>query len=253
MKFFKKEFLEFYFEDKKYQDKYTSSRIINTILCEGSPSTSCWWSNLDRNVLGFNNIKDYIKDWQHKRIYNKENSVVESSISTVKTCPAVLNILTNSFLIKSPCDIVITITKDGEFIYNTPGSDLLKIESHHVGQFHTKENNLFEGKMNLKFVIPVFIKTPFIPFIFLQPMYHRNTWYTVINGSISGDYTKAQPLNINVLVDIPKTKEAVSYSIEKGDVLAYLWLPKKLKLKISDYNFLPTMGRTSWKSRENFK
>ena len=86
----------------------------------------------------------------------------------------------------------------------------------------------------------------------MQPMYHNNMWFDVALGTIDGQYTKAQELNINVLVDIPKD-ESVTYEIKAGDVLAYMWLPEKVELKYTKSKFMDTLYKRKWSTKSMFK
>ena len=105
--------------------------------------------------------------------------------------------------------------------------------------------------MNLKFQLPINIKTDNVPWVFMQPMYHNNMWFDVTPGVIDGNYTKGQPLNINVLVDIPKD-EPVTYEIKAGDVLAYMWLPEKTTLKYTKNEFMRPLFKRKWSSKSMF-
>lgn len=184
-----------------------TENLIDKIIVPSTPKSSCWWSRL--KSIGYN---------------QKAN---------IRTCPAVNDVLVNSFLLKAPCDMVISVSKDSEYTYDSE-CDMFSIESHHSSQYHTDKDNIFKGKLNIKFVMPVLIRTDNVPLMFLQPMYHNsNTSFMVLNGTITGTYTDKQPLLVNILVDIPKTDTPVTYNIKSGDVLAYLWSPERLELSRS--------------------
>ena len=114
----------------------------------------------------------------------------------------------------------------------------MQVSSHPQKQFYSDKENIFDGKMNIKFKFPLAVRTDGMPLVWLQPMYHTRSWYTVANGVISHTHTKGNDLNINVLVDLPETDEPVTYKIKHGEVLAYLWSPQKLKLSHSKKNFV---------------
>jgi hypothetical protein len=237
----KKEYLEWYSDDIRVTEEN-----INEMLELSRPKSSCWWSNLKSTINSeFGSYSEYIKHQHHNG-----NTDLMNTHATVKQCPAVTNILTNSYLIKSPSDITITLTKDYRFLYNT-ANNLIDVDSHHIEQFSTEKSNIFEGKINLKFMIPINIKTNNTPWIFTQPLYHNNMWFDVTPGSIFGNYTKGQPLFINVLVDIPKD-EPITYEIKAGDVLAYMWFPKRIELKHSKTKFMLPLFNRNWSSKSRF-
>jgi hypothetical protein len=244
-----KNYLEYHFIKNGLNRKDIRDEIIEDIISPATPRTSCWWSSLKPTRYGFKKFSSFIEE-KHKEYFKNGNYTENKTIATVKQCPAINNIMTNAYLIKSPADISITISNTGGYVFNS-SNDLIDIKSHDTDQFYTEDNNLFEGKMNLKFELPIFIRTDDIPFVFLQPMYHNNIWYDVAIGSITERYTKGQPLNINVLVDIPKG-ESVSYEIVFGEVLAYLWLPEKTKLKHNKRKFYEILYQRKWSSKSRY-
>ena len=242
----KNKYLEYYFAVDVLNEKEISESIIEDFITPATPKSSCWWSKLKATVNdGFNSQLDYVRH-EHKN----NNTNISTSRATAKQCPAINNILTNSYLIKAPTDMIITITKEREFIYNS-SSNAYNIEAHSSDQFHTEKHGLFNNKMNLKFEIPIYIRTDNIPWVFMQPMYHNNMWFDVAAGVIDGKYTKGQPININVLVDIPKG-EPVTYEIKAGDVLAYMWLPEKVELKHTKTKFMIPLFSRKWSSKSRF-
>ena len=238
---------------KKYLEWYSNEgggavteETINEFLDPAAIKGSCWWSSLSKRIdNSFSSPKEYIQS------RHKEHDTNLSSLGpTVKQCPAVNSIISNSFLIKSPTDVVVTVFSDSTFCYNSANS-LMRLGTHPTDQFHTAKNNIFVGKMNLKLELPIYLRTDNIPWLILQPMYHNNIWFDVASGSIEKKYTKGQPLVINVIVDIPKG-EPVTYEIKAGDVLGYLWLPEDVELKHTEKEFYRTLYKRKWSSRSRF-
>lgn len=230
-------------------DSESGKESISEFLEPSSPSGSCWWSNLKNNLHGFKSLSDFVIS-RHKKQLARDpfDGKGAHESSTAKTCPAILDILKNSFLIKMPCDFVITVDRNEEYIYDS-ASNWVTIDNHSASQFHVEKNNIFEGKMDLKIQLPVVVRTDGVPMLFMQPMYHNNKPYTVVNGAVTGKHTSSLPLNINILIDIPKTDEPVSYKFNYGDVIAYLWTPEKLKLSKSKDSFYKNISRKRWSSK----
>jgi hypothetical protein len=234
------------------EDMYEIDRkesIIDLFIQPTLKNKSCWWKNLSGFVGENSSNFEYIKTLHNDYIKGGTLRSVNTA-ATVRQCPAVTGIFKNSYIIKSPSDMVITLTSDGGYVYNS-ANDFMKVTSHPTEQFHTEKDNLFEGKMNLKFELPIALKTDKIPYLFLQPMYHNNIWFTVAIGVIEEKYTDRIKLNINTLVDIPKD-EPVTYEIKAGDVLAYMWFPEKTKLVRSKDKFYEPIFKTKWSSKIKF-
>ena len=242
----KKKYLEYYFNDDSLNSPEIAEEVVGEFITHAIPRTSCWWSKLKSTIDdGFNSQLDYVRH-EHKN----GNTNIVSTRATAKQCPAINSILMNSYLIKSPTDIIITIDKDCNFLYNS-SNDKIVITSHGHFQFHTAGKGLFNDKMNLKFELPINISTDNIPWVFMQPMYHNNMWFDVAVGSIKGKYTKGQPLFVNVLVDIPKGKP-FTYEIKAGEVLAYMWFPERVKLKHTQSKFMDKLFQKNWSSKSMF-
>ena len=246
--------IKYYFGSPKYQDKEIAEELIKTLLVTGSPRSSCWWSKLKAHLEGTSGTLEYIKSWQRRNIGRASHAYeqMHESVNTAKGCPAIINVLQNSQLLLAPCDLIITVNDKQEYISGNPGSDLVTISSHSVDQFHAEGSNIFKGKMNIKFSFPIFIETDSVPYIFLDPQYHNEHFFTVVNGCVAPPFTKGQPLNLNVLLDIPKTGVLKTYTIKKGDVLAYLWFPEKMKLVHTDKHFHKLLERTNWIGRNTY-
>jgi len=221
----------FIFYKTHLNDDLAKQDIISSMLEPSTPKGSCWWSGLKSSLHSFKTTADFVAN-EHLKYFRKEdNECGKGDVfkqSTSKTCPAILNILKNSFLVKAPCDFVITVNKNLEFAYDMT-NDWITIDSHAPSQFISEGSDVFKGKMNIKITFPISISTDNVPLIWLQPMYHNNMKPMVINGVIADEHIDLNQLNVNLLVDIP-TDEPVSYSFKYGDVLAYIWSPEKLKL-----------------------
>lgn len=253
----KNNYLEYHFIDNGLNLlAEDGGKIIDEFISPSSAKSSCWWSNLKAYVDGYKNQFEYVKKEHRDKLKLRDGNYItkiNETRATAKLCPAIHSILSNVFLIKCPSDIIITVDKTTAHLYNA-SSNYISIRSHSTKQFHTENGNgnLFENKMNLKFELPIYIRPNNNPYLFIQPIYHNDTWYDVAPGIIDGRFKKAQPLNVNVLVDIPKD-EPVTYELKSGDVLAYMWIPGKTELKHSKTNFRSGVFKRNWSSRSMFK
>ena len=158
-------------------------------------------------------------------------SHLSQSNNTAKTCSGILNILSNSVLVKAPCDILISIDSDGTWSYVTPpGSAYVKLAEEHPPVQYTparKEDAIFKNKQVIKFIMPITLRAS-EDYIHLAPQYHSDLPLTLLSGVIE---TASAPLNLITTFDIPPKGEVTEIVIKKGTVMAYLWTAKPLRLK----------------------
>jgi hypothetical protein len=107
---------------------------------------------------------------------------------------------------------------------------------------HTKEQlggNIapFKNKLALKFELAMNIASSGdYDYIFLQPHFHNDVPFNIINGVVPGKYSiHWMSLNVIALFDIPDIG-IQTHIIKKGTVIAYLWSPTKLRMKKAPSN-----------------
>ena len=206
---------------------------IDNYLELGNKADNTWWKTLPSLIGFFKNHVEYFTNSYNKL---KETGNIEAyrneiTPATAKLCPAIgKGLLDKTLLVKTPCDIAINIDS-GYMSWKTPDTDLLDIQSHSQEQLYSVEDNPFEGYMNIKIRLPVYIRTNGLPYIYLEPQYHKQPNYPlkVVNGVIEGKYTKGQRLNINTILQIPTSSRTIV--IPAKTVLGYIWFPEKVKLK----------------------
>jgi hypothetical protein len=186
-------------------------------LKPAKPSTSKWWSSLTVFNRGYKNIKTYFKDLV-------DGQFNEPMKSTIKMCPGILDLLENCWLVTSPCDFLL-YPKNGSVVWDRAHSELINFYQHPKDEFYSKQNNLFEGKSNLKITLPIMFKVP-THCLFLQSTYHNNVFWNVVNGVLTPETLPVNPLSINTMID--DSIDEV-FAIKKGTVLCYLWFPEKVQ------------------------
>ena len=216
---------------------------ISNYLEESRPNSSSWFKDLHINISK-QLVGKYIPS-THKLISYLHKgclkgspdhcSALDESFSTAKTCPGLKNILDNSILIKSPCDIVITIEDTGLWIHSAPGEGMIEVrEGHPPSQFGAPDNltTLFQNKKVIKFTIPLSISTEGEPVILLDPQLHPNrSDLTVVSGVLGYPATRGIDLSVITTFEIPEKGETLDINIKKGDILAYIWAAKPLVLE----------------------
>ena len=207
-----------------------SEDFITEVLEVSEPKKNCWWSNMKAFADGNTSWKQRFHDVINNIRQGREDSFAET-FTTAKLCPAIREgILNKVVLIKMPNDLIISKDETGRFGH-TGCSGFVDVGAHSPKQWHTEKDNPFENKFNMKFQFPIYTRTEKeLPWMFLHPQYHKQDLpFEVLNGVIEGKNTKGQFLALNTMAEIPKEQETIM--IKKGTVIAYMWLPEKVKLK----------------------
>lgn len=247
---FGKKYLGYRFKDDSLNNKEMAEELASEIIVQGRPTSSCWFSKLKTATKDFRTYPDFIKD-RHKRMLQGEHVENTTGIATAKSCPGIISTISDSYLIKSPTDAMVTIDDKQQIVVDTSNS-LMEVRSHGRDQFVNEGNDFFADKINLKFNIQMTIKTDGVGYMLLHPVYHSKPDFFVPHGVVSSKYAKCQELNIITLVDIPKPGETKSIEIKKGDVLAYLIPMEKIGLKFSEKDFCASKVSTSWRIKTNY-
>jgi len=214
---------------KLFEEETNTYEIsIEDFLEPHNKKHNCWWSNLPLFPNGIRNLKEH---WEMSLQRSKEGNFEPVTPVTAKICPAIgPGILDKVFLVKTPTDISITVDKDTAYVWQSVDR-VMNVVSHPCHQFYSEKDNPFDGYLNIKFELPVFLGTDNVPWMFLHPQYHnQNLPYQVLNGIVEGIYTTKEVLNINTIMKLPAGDEPDTHLIKAGTVLAYMWFPEKMKL-----------------------
>jgi hypothetical protein len=225
--------------------------VIDSILDTRGTRSCSWYASLPSNISetivgkyipGVAKFLHYV----HKKCLGGDTNLcgyVESGsgLATVKTCPGVRGVLSNSIVVRSPCDVNITISDNGGWVYNSSNLSLLELtEDHPPEQFGApfkgnKDRSLFSNNRVIKIKLPLLFATANnTPYLYLDPQFHVDTVpLKVVLGQIDNYATKKAPLNIITMFKIPEKGETLDIHIKKGTVLAYLWFPNSYKLEIT--------------------
>jgi len=138
-----------------------------------------------------------------------------------------LGILNKSYIVKSPCEIHIHI-EDGQIqALHKSDPNAVSLDMHPNGQYLAPGSDVLKNKQSLKITLPVSLRTK-LPYIFLNPTYHKDTGLEVIPGVIEGKWVDHVSLIVHTMVD---TSIDRYIHIKPGDPIAYAWFPEKTTLK----------------------
>ena len=239
-----KKIIKYQFLDKEYNEEHVATEMIKQILVKATPSSSCWWSKLKNRIGESKDIFEQKTKEQELRLIRRHNPVEEGP--TAKTCTGILNMLTKSYLVKSPVDLVFTVDSHGNVQWDFSSERLLSISQHDQAQYWTEDNTFFDKKVCLKVQIKVRLKTNGFGYMLVAPYYHNNFDASVPLGYVSAPYAKSEYLNIFMFINMPKEGETKSIVIKKGDVIAYLVPDVKSSLAHEHKSFLASMLDTGF-------
>jgi hypothetical protein len=209
--------------------------IVPSIMEESTPSSSCWFKQLP--LLAGSKYSDILEFFSGAHSDKLKGKGGPAFMYSAKVCPAVQNMLSTSILVKAPADIMLTIDTNGGYVWDTSEGSLISITEHPREQVAgVGANDLFEGKLALKFNIDIYmVAKDSFSLMLLQPQFHNKVPFTVINGLIPPEFlASSTELNVIGLFDIPK-ENPVTHYIKQGQVLAYMWAENKVKLEKSKH------------------
>lgn len=245
--FKKKAYLEYWFKNPELNDPHVSENIVDKFIEKASPKTCCWWSKLPVLSLGFKNIESYFNALHRDRLCGYTDSPANVPV-TAKTCPGIIDLFRNTYLIKAPSDAVITVTPDGGYTVDCADKNWF-ISDHSQKQFASEDNDFFKGKIALKFNFNIWLRTTNqSALLFTQPIYHSKHPFVIANGMIGPKYAVREELNTIAFIDIPKD-EPVTYFINAGDVLSYLVSFDGLEMRPAKQNFFLSFIHEKWRTK----
>jgi hypothetical protein len=163
------------------------------------------------------------------------NSLVRTT--SIRHCPAFIDIIKNSFSLYSPCDMTITATLDGGWRYYSVWPKF-KATPHDLNIQMGPDNILSKNGIHMKFETPFIIKSnKRIHLYFIQPVYHNFHDFLILPGGMEINSKIGLQCNINTLLPFSNIKEDKIIKIKKGDLLCYLYYGPQYKLKDINVDF----------------
>jgi len=216
-------------------NKDLSIELFDKMMEPATPAACPWFKSLP---VFFREKHDIKRIWEiHKELILNPPKGPEDvppfipGNKSARSCPAINSFLKQSYILKFPCDIAVTINSDGQWQASETRQDLMVLEGHPAEQY---QSGIFENKVNIKFCYPIRITTDNIPWGFYQPIYHEEQPFTVTPGIVDGKWTKSQELNINTVFNKPEKGQVDHYHFKTGDAFAYIRFEKRLTP-----NFIP--------------
>ena len=152
---------------------------------------------------------------------------------TVKSCPGIVDIFTNSYSLLSPCDFTIKIDHEENTWQWISPWNRFDISGHNLSAQTGPNSILTKNYMNLKINIPAWLTcNQKCRLVYLPPMYHTYSKLTTLVGTAPINPKVGVQLNVNTIIDINGKSGIEFIDFKKGDVLAYMYSPDLMFDKI---------------------
>lgn len=196
--------------------------------------SSEWYKSIPTKLefAGLNEAETYIE--------SRKRGMKMSYFGSVKLCPTIKNVLTNSLVIKAPCDIDCAVAPHGvmngvkeSFLKVVAAEDKLRAtRGHSRVQYTSKTSPLFRDMLNLKIDtdMTLYCDEGIEP-VFMQPVYHNpKAPWIVMPGQFKAPLNKMANIIFNALVP----EDTKPFRIRAGEALFYVYFGETVKLIPSD-------------------
>jgi len=149
---------------------------------------------------------------------------------TAQSCPGMLELFKNSFLVKFPCDLILETKKNGEYSWQKPSkTQVLKIAHHSEEQIEFKPP--LSSFIMIKFCLPFMFQVPDNKVSFVESTYWKIQPYKIAPGILNFRNNRyAVPFNIITLFE----KKNKIYEFKKGDPMVLFYTLHKSTLEINN-------------------
>jgi len=170
----------------------------------------------------------FIPDWYKKIEAGFPKEQTPDSIPTIKKCIPVLDAITVGYIIVSPCDIYVSINKEGEPSYTSAIANLISFHPRKQAYSHPNANDFPFPK----WTNPWSIKTPMgYSCLFQPPAHNPNPWFEILKGVVDTDVYTA---GVNLPFVLKNTTQ--EFMIPAGTPIAQVIPFKREKWKSSFSN-----------------
>lgn len=172
--------------------------------------------------------------WFRKQSPGTFNTETRQGINTVKSCPAVLDVLNMGYVIPLWCDFKLMRTPDN-IGWRSPQPEMYPAVVHpeeQIDAYPFKENT-FRG--TFKLINPWQIKTPKgYSTLFVSPIYHQHDNVEVLVGSVDTDIYHEAHVNTFITSEIGK-EISLDYGMPLVQVIPYKREEFKMEALVGDH------------------
>lgn len=214
----------YYQQNEQFEKHFDVSELIES----ATPQSSNWLNGIPPIRHGFKTLKEWF--------LSPHSMEGDGTPSTIRMCPGIKTYLDKCILVKFPHELLLQTTSQGQLKWQVPQNNKCNIvvEAHYPDQYSSTTSDLFNDKINIKFVLPLNIHVDKDNYMMPQvPYYHANVPYDIMPGIIT-NRNIVNETAINAM--FPKI-DAV-YHFKQGSPFLYIYNLKdnRIKLKANKNN-----------------
>ena len=134
---------------------------------------------------------------------------------TTKSCPGILELFKNSFLVKFPCDVILETKDDGSYLWQKPSKTRVLIITHQT-EAQVESTGPLASSIIIKFCLPFIFQAPNNKVSLLDPIYWKIQPYRVAPGIIDFK-TNREALPLNTIVLFEKKNKIYEFKKETNN------------------------------------
>ena len=167
---------------------------------------------------------------KHKTTLDAYYKAETTIARTAKSCPGMLELFKNSFLIKFPCDIILETMKTGEYLWQKPSkTEVLSIT--HQTEAQVESTGPLSSCIMIKFCLPFIFQAPNNKVSLMDPLYWKMQPYKVAPG-IMDFHKDREPLALHIIACFKKKNKI--YEFKKGEPICLYHTCHHSTLEIND-------------------
>ena len=149
---------------------------------------------------------------------------------TAKSCPAMVELFRNSFLLKFPCDLILETKENGKYLWRKPSdTDVLDVKDLDEGNYEFEPP--LSSFITIKFCFPFLFQAPYNQVSIIEPIYWKIQPYRVAPG-IMNFMNNREALPLNAIVFFEK-KDKI-YEFKRGEPMVLYYTFHKSTLEINE-------------------
>jgi len=151
-------------------------------------------------------------------------------IKTAQSCPGMLELFKNSFLIKFPCDVIIETKKTGEYFWQKPSKTKVLSVTHQTDE-QVEFNQPLSSFIMIKFCLPFIFQAPKNKVALVESTYWKSQPYRIAPGILN--FTKDKdPIALNIITLFEKKNKI--YEFKKGEPMVLFYTLHQSTLEINE-------------------
>ena len=148
---------------------------------------------------------------------------------TAQSCPGMLELFKNSFLVKFPCDVILETKTTGEYFWQKPSAtQVLAIT--HQNEEQVEFNPPLSSFLMIKFCFPFIFQAPNNKVSLVESTYWKPQPYKIAPGILNFINDK-NPVSLNIITFFEKKNKI--YEFKKGEPMVLLYTLQKSTLEIN--------------------